>query len=141
MICPYGKIREIGTTADVGLVIESGTLELLFATAGWGMTQLITMPHSDWTKEKHRIDLRADDTDMLMVDWLSELLFIFSSEALLFSTYDIVINENRLQAQLQGNRVIGSGIRFRYDLKGVTWHNLVIRRVRNVYQARILFDV
>ncbi len=42
MICPYGKIREISTTADIGLWIEGGSIPLLFSAAAWGMSNLIT---------------------------------------------------------------------------------------------------
>lgn len=141
MICDYGQVREIGTTADVGLIVRAKELASLFSAAAWGMSALIADINNIGHDESAVIELHGDDPEMVMVDWLSELLFIFSVRHILYTKYDTIWTGNGICSRAAGSRMEGRSISFRHDVKGVTWHGLKIRKTRHVYQARILFDV
>ena len=141
MINPYGKIVEIGTTADIAVTIEAPDLPALYCTAGWALGNLLTDITLVKTRVSHRISFQSDDLTMMMVDWLSELLFLFETQKLIFSKYDIMIEETRFSAELQGDRVSRATHLFRYDVKAVTWHGLSVEKLNNIYKSRIIFDI
>ncbi len=105
------------------------------------MSNLIT-DLSGVSGEHTRIfDFCVEDIEMLMIDWLSELLYFFATQSLLFSTYDVVMTGNRMHAELQGDLTDRQRHSYRHELKGVTWHGFSIRKKQDLYHARILFDI
>jgi SHS2 domain-containing protein len=141
MKCPYGRITEIGTTADIAVKIEATGLDALFSASGWALGNLVTDMASVDPKIAHQVRFQSDDVSMMMVDWLSELLYIFETRKLLFSKFDITITDTWFSAGLHGDRVSKTTHVFRCDIKAVTWHGLSVEKTNGVYTARILFDI
>src|SRR3989304_1028958 len=75
-------------TADIGIIVHGENLKALFENAGEAFFHLIT----DLRKVRRRIDRRinigGENLDRLMVDWLSELLYLHDVENLLFKGFD-----------------------------------------------------
>ena len=103
-------------TADLGLRVTAGSWEELFAEAGRGLlAMLVANPQQVRPVEEAAIRVdgdgepSADQADeMLLFDWLNELLYRFESEGLLLSEFSVPSPKRRADGRLPG-RTDGPG--------------------------------
>src|SRR5881397_1010517 len=90
-------------TADVGLRITAPDLDTLFAEAARGLFSLI-VENLDEVRPLREEIIRLEERDLtyLFFDWLRELLFRFDSRHLLFSRFDVRVEEDGLEARIRG---------------------------------------
>ena len=67
----------IDHTADVGIKAYGKTLSEAFENAAKGMFDIITDSSEIESIGQYNIELEAPDLEQLLVDWLSELLYLF----------------------------------------------------------------
>ena len=129
-------------TADAGLRIEAANLETLFAEAGRGLFSLIVSnldgvaPRT--TKE---LAIDGDDVEYLLFDWLSELLFIFESERLLLTVFNVLVGPHGLEASVSGERVDRVRHQMEHEIKAITYHGLVVERTTRGWAAEVIVDI
>jgi SHS2 domain-containing protein len=76
-----------------------------------------------------------------VVDWLNELLYIFDVEHVVFSRFDVIdLNENKLRAEVYGEKVDLSRHKLKREVKAATYHSLEIRR-ENGYRIQVILDI
>ena len=128
-------------TADTGILAYGSTLEETFASAALGMFSVMVDLDEVRPQEPRRIAVEASDQELLLAEWLSELLFVFETEYMLFSRFEVEFPApGRLQATAWGERIdterhhVGTGI------KAVTHHMLRLEQ-RDGYRATVIFDV
>jgi SHS2 domain-containing protein len=141
MRCPYGTVTEIGTTADTAILIVSTSLSALFATAGWAYTDLIADISKIKPDIEKAISIQSDNLEMLLIDWLSELLYVFDTQKLLFSKFNTSVKDTSLQADIAGQKAEFKTHEYKNEVKAATWHGLKIDHDAGLYRAQILFDV
>ncbi len=77
------------------------------------------------------------DTETLVVDFLSELLFVAEDEQLAFDTFYLSEEENILNAKLEGSDILTR----EKEIKAVTFHNMNVERNGHDLQVEVVFDV
>lgn len=97
----------VDAPATVGVEIEAGSLEELFAEATRALCNCITEVGDVLPHESRLVELAAPDADRLLLTWLRELLAVFASEGLLFSVARVTITSREaggvaLEAQAWG---------------------------------------
>ena len=141
-------------TADIGVRAYGSDLPEVFMNAAFGLFAIIF--HDKVPKIKtigeYRITLQSPDQEQLLVDWLNELLYIFSVEHIVFSDYDISITSigangketNKeswsLDATIGGAIVPDDQLAGTREIKAVTYHMLSLEKA-DVWKAQILFDI
>lgn len=131
---------EIEHTADLALRVWGADLPELFVHAAQGMFHLMRYPMStgETRPVAYEIALSADDVEMLLVDWLDELLYLAQRDAARLERYEIVAWEGvALRAKVYG-RAPWHPTR---AIKAVTYADLAIRRVGEGYETIVTFDV
>lgn len=141
MNCPYGQIREIGTTADTSLRVEALSLAGLFQTAAWGFTWLLISPDQLDSQISKTITIYGTDPEILLLDWLNELLFLFDTAHLLFRVFDVELTKFGLTAKIRGCEYNPRNHALLRDIKAVTWHGFKLIQDADRYSATILFDL
>jgi len=132
----------IDHTADVGIIAYGADVKELFSNAALGLVSLITDPES--VAERLHIDLevKSEDTDSLLVEWLNELIYFFDAEHILFNRFDIRnLTHNQLKATCYGERFDPSKHRIKIGVKAATYHMLSLDKDDDGYRARIIFDI
>ena len=129
-------------TADVGLQIFGRTLPELFIHAAQGMESLLVEPEQVQIKTSQIVIVEGHDTLSLLIEWLNELIFLFDTQHLLLTQFEIEsFAETRLKARVSGETYQ----RERHDLssaiKAATWHEAAITQSDTCYQARVIFDL
>jgi len=128
-------------TADVGIEARGKTMEEAFAEAARGMFAIITNDAKIEEKTERRVEIDNEgDEEMLLVDWLSELLYIHDVEGLVFGRFDVTI-EKKLVGVAYGEEYSREKHGYGVEIKAVTYHMLEIKRDKKGVLIRVLFDI
>jgi SHS2 domain-containing protein len=102
------------------------------------MSYLLTDVEDVVPTVKQTIELEAEDVEILLVDWLSELLFLGERDNLVFTKIDrLRVTPNRLRATVRGGPT-----QERYShIKAVTFSELQITGSEEGHETVIVFDV
>ncbi|HAM39228.1 MAG TPA: hypothetical protein DCP53_07560 [Elusimicrobia bacterium] len=134
------RFKLINHTADVGIIAYGKTLSELFANAAYGMFSLITEIEKVKEIGTIAISLQANNLEELLISFLNELQYYFSMKQLLFSKFEILnLLDTKLKASVSGEKI--SNHQILQEIKAATYHNLKIKKVKNIYQVQIIFDV
>jgi SHS2 domain-containing protein len=131
--------EEFEHTADVGLRVRGATLADLFANAARGMLDLaVGGEKTVQEQERVALELQAPDIETLLVDWLTELLYLMEDGSFIPAGVEVVaVEANSLRAEAIG----GAGADLHRHIKAVTYHDLSIEKTEGGYQATVVFDV
>ncbi|MCL7451652.1 MAG: bifunctional riboflavin kinase/FAD synthetase [Anaerolineae bacterium] len=136
--CPY-RYHEVEHTADRALWVWGKELRDLFVGAARGMYYVMDLEiegevATDWRE----ISLEATDPEILLVDWLNELLYIGEVEGLLLVDFQIdSLTESSLEARV-GGVPAEEPVR---DIKAVTFHDLAVVQEEDGWSTVVTFDV
>ncbi len=129
-------------TADIGLIIYGEDLQALFENAGEAFFHLITDLKKVRRRIERRIHIDGESLDRLMVDWLSELLYLHDVEHLLFKGFKIEsVGEEGLRAIVKGERFQEGVHVIKTEVKAVTYHRIEVRQKDGGWRAQIIFDL
>jgi SHS2 domain-containing protein len=90
------------------------------------------------------ISLVSSDLDLLLVDWLSELLFRFDARGLLVARAVVELFRTdvcRLGARVEGEPLDPTRHPIKVLLKAVTYHALDVRQCGDRWCAQVIFDI
>ena len=132
-------VRELDHTADVGIVVTASEPAELFRRAALGMARLMREKTGSERSVERVLALRSDSLDLLLVSWLSELLYLDEVDGFVFEDATFVeLAEGGLTATVTGR--IEPEVPHR-QLKGVTYHGLRLEPAADGWQARVIFDI
>jgi SHS2 domain-containing protein len=134
---------EIEHTADVGLELEAPDLKAAFELAAASMFDLMCDLDGvgDGVSRTIRATSREGDLQGLMVRWLTELLFVFASERLLLSNFDVRrLEDGVIEADVAGEPYDPTRHALKSELKAVTYHALAVEQVDDAWFVRVIFD-
>ena len=132
--------EELAHTADLRLRVHGASLAELFAHAAQGMFALMQcQPAPQAAPVAQALEIVSYDTTALLVDWLTELLYLSERDGACFERFEILqLEPGQLVAQISG-RQLGQAAR---HIKAVTFSELdIVRLDSGSYRATITFDV
>lgn len=129
-------------TADLGLRVKAPDLEALFADAGRGLTSMIAA-NLEAIRPVRAVPLRVAGTrrDDLLFDWLSEILYLFESEHLLLSDFEVRLDDEGLQATARGEPLDESRHQLEHEVKAITYHGLKVEQTSDGWLAEVIVDI
>lgn len=132
----------IDHTADIGVKAYGKNLAECFENAAKAMFDIITDKSEIENIGQYNIALDAPDLEQLLVDWLSELLFLNSANNLVFGFFKVNLDEKNksLTATVFGEKYNISKHKIGAEIKAVTYHILEIRD-KKPYHVQVLFDI
>lgn len=135
MTDPAG-FEELDHTADWALRVWAATLPDLLRTAARGMYALSDVRLGRQAVETAKVQFQLADAEMLLVDFLSELVFqgergLGVGEMELHPAGEMIAVELHL-APIESQKK---------EIKAVTYHGLVVKESDAGYEATIVFDV
>jgi SHS2 domain-containing protein len=129
-------------TADVGIIVHGENLKALFENAGEAFFHLITDLRKVRRRIERRVNIRAESLDRLMVDWLSELLYLHDVENLLFKGFKVdSVGEDGLKAVVKGEPFQEGVHVIKAEVKAVTYHQIEVRQKNRGWRARVILDL
>jgi len=129
-------------TADIGIVVHGENLKALFENAGEAFFHLITDLKKVRGRIERRVNVKGESLDRLMVDWLSELLYLHDVENLLFKGFKVdSVGEDGLKATVKGERFQEGMHVIKTEVKAVTYHQIEVRREKKGWRAQVILDL
>ncbi|MFW6038240.1 MAG: archease [Candidatus Saliniplasma sp.] len=128
-------------TADVGIHAKGKDLSEAFQEAARGMFSLITDMDKVEKEEVFKIELDSEEWDELLVDFLSELIYLHEVEDALFSDFrvDLISNDKKkLHAVVKGEKLDLNKHSFFTEIKAVSYHDILADPDGEV---KVIFDV
>jgi SHS2 domain-containing protein len=142
---PYHYLEEIGT-ADIAFEATGRDLpELFMAAADATMNVMIDNLDAIEPHETRHIELSNDKLDMLLFDFLQELIYFKDAERLLLRVQDVQIEERDgkhfLKAEAAGEPLDSARHHQRADVKAVTLHDFSVEKEDGGWKASVLLDI
>jgi len=129
-------------TADIGIVVHGENLKALFENAGEAFFRLITDLRKVRRRVERRVNIGGESLDRLMVDWLSELLYLHDVENLLFKGFEVdSVGQEGLKATVKGESFREGVHVIKTEVKAVTYHQIEVRRENEGWRAQVILDL
>ena len=125
--------------ADLKIRIFGKAKEEIFKNALWALADILK-PEFLEEKSTEHLHLQSADLPSLLVDFLSEILYLTQTKRTVYSEVKFRrFTKNQIDAILFGQKVKS----LEEEIKGVTYHDLDIHRDNKtgLWQATLLFDV
>ena len=135
----------IDHTADVLFVAKAPTYPELFAQCGLALEE--TQVDIKLIEQKEQKEIKGENAkiDLLLFDFLDDLLFYKDSELLIFSKFDIKIEEKEgvyhLDCLAYGDKLSHQKHDPKVDVKAITMHMFEVKKIEDGYQAQVLVDI
>lgn len=127
--------------ADIGVCGEGDTLEQAFANAAVAMTAVITEPAMVNPGQPIPLHCSAPDSELLLVDFLNAIIYEMATRHMLFSRFDVTIQDNVLEATAWGEKIDPVRHQPAVEIKGASYTALQVEQNDGRWSARCVVDV
>ncbi len=129
-------------TADLGLRIRAADLNTLFAEAACGLFEMI-VPRLASVRPVESVDIevRGQISDLLLFDWLNELLYTYESRRLLLAEFDVTVSDSGVTATCRGERIDLARHQLDHEVKAITYHCLKLEQTDDGWLAELIVDI
>ncbi|HOM96510.1 MAG TPA: archease [Methanofastidiosum sp.] len=128
-------------TADIGVKVWGNSINELFENAAIAVTSLMIDPARLKRNITKEIFVEGNDIPSLLINWITELLIIRDSEAILFSSFKVNVSSDgrTLTAKILGDHIIGSTIEM--DIKAITYSLFELKELDNSFHVQFVLDI
>ncbi|RPI25288.1 MAG: archease [Acidobacteria bacterium] len=142
---PYQFLEDVAT-ADIAFEATGETLEEVFtASAEATLNVMIEDLETVRPAEERAISLTDTSLEMLLFNFLQEIIFYKDAEQLLLRVADCRIegggDEFRATARGLGERLDPSRHAQRVDVKAVTLHQFCLEQLGSLWRAHVILDI
>jgi SHS2 domain-containing protein len=129
-------------TADIGVMVYGEDLKALFENAGRAFFHVITDLRKVKGRTERWIEIDGKELSRLMVEWLTELLYLHEVEHLLFKGFEVeCVGESGLRAKVKGEPFQEGVHIIKTEVKAVTYHQIFVNKVNGGWKAQVIFDL
>jgi SHS2 domain-containing protein len=129
--------EEVDHTADIALRVWGKDLQTFLEQAAEGMYDLVGIEFAPDSSIDITFDLQQGPSETILVDFLSELLYLLEERAQVFHTFSFDIGTDQISIRAICSKVLSID----RHIKAVTFHNLNIEKTAKGLEATITFDV
>jgi SHS2 domain-containing protein len=142
---PYRYLDDIAI-ADVAFEAWGVSLEEMFAASADALLNvMLTDPEALGREEELVVELAENDLEMLLFEFLNELVFLKDSRRLLLRSPTLSIGRQgdryTLRADLCGDRADHCGYFLGTDVKAVTMHRFRIEQTEGKWTSTVVLDI
>jgi SHS2 domain-containing protein len=134
--------RILEHTADIGFEAFGASREEVFANAAKALFHIIVDLES--VERREALDLRVEgaDSPSLLVNWLSELLYLQDAEGWLFADFAInSLSDTSLAAVARGEKSDPARHQLKLLVKAITYHQLRLEQTSQGWRAQVYVDI
>jgi len=128
--------------ADMGVRGIGPSREAAFEQAALALSATITDPALVRPGILFEVDCRANDDELLLVDWLNALISEMSARRMIFSRFEVTISDGHLHGRAWGEVADPARHHPAVEVKGATLTELkVARNAEGLWTAQCVVDV
>ena len=128
-------------TADIGIKAQGTTLAELFVHLAQGLVELIAEDSALKPQHARKIQLFADDAESLLLAWLQELLFWFSTDRFVPVDYRIEVTPTTVGGEVRGDTFDPARHPQGREVKAITRHLLQVQRHSGGWSGQVIVDI
>jgi SHS2 domain-containing protein len=129
-------------TADLGLRVRAPDLDTLFAEAGQALFAAIVENLTDVRPTQSvAVQLTETDRELLLFDWLKELLYRFDAEGLVFGRFEVRVRPDGLEGTAWGEPLDPARHVLGHEVKAITYHGLTVEQSADGWLAEVIVDI
>jgi SHS2 domain-containing protein len=134
--------RILEHTADVGFEAFGATRAEVFANAARALLSLFVEPETIEGREQVPIHVEGSDPAALLVNWLSEILYLQDTEGWLFRDFAVIsLQDTALDAVARGEKFDPARHQAKLLVKAITYHQLALEENAQGWRARVYVDI
>lgn len=142
---PYRFIDNIAL-ADVAFEATGESLAEVFKAAAGALLDVMVAERQSVKAKLHKVvSIEAESTEMLLFDFLQELIFLKDRDQSLLAAQQIEIEDHKdgchLTAVLTGEQMDDARHDLVVDVKAVTMHQFRLARIPTGWRARVVLDI
>jgi SHS2 domain-containing protein len=129
-------------TADLGLRVRADDVNTLFADAACGLFSMI-VPDLDSVRPSQAvsISLPGELSELLLFDWLNELLYTYEVRHLLLCQFEVRFDSTGLTATAKGEPIDRTRHVLDHEVKAITYHGLKLKQQGGRWLAEVIVDI
>ena len=139
MITPHWQHFE--HKADMGVRGFGNEPTEAFEQAALAMSAIITDLSLIEPSEEINIICEEADQELLFADWLNALVFEMATRKMLFSRFEVCIDDGRLKARVWGEPINVKRHQPAVEVKGATYTDLAVHESQGQWLAQCVVDV
>lgn len=129
-------------TADVGFYAYGNNINEAFENAGLAMFNVITNTENVGHQKTYDFSIQSEDEISLLFDFLEELLYLHEVEFMLFSNFNVAIDENlNLKATIKGEDIDWNKHERGSEVKAITFHKMDVSQSKDLCNVRVILDL
>ncbi|HET7874643.1 MAG TPA: archease [Methylomirabilota bacterium] len=130
--------------SDCAVELEGRDLNDLFETAAVALARVMVDPATLPITTEREIVVAAAELDLLLFDWLSELIFRKDRDREVFPQAEVEVRGTgpfELRARVQGGVIDAERTALGADPKAVTFHQFALEQAGGGWRARVVIDI
>lgn len=128
--------------ADIGVRGLGATMAEAFEQVALALTAAVTDPATVRAAETVRIECRAADRELLLVEWLNGVIYESSARGMLFGAFRVEIEGLQVRGELLGEPIDRARHEPAVEPKGATCTDLRVARLPDgTWLAQCIIDV
>ncbi len=136
------SFRVLEHTADVGFEAIGATREEAYVNAARALQNLSVDLDSIAAREEIAISVEGENAAELLVNWLSQILYLFDAEGWVFHDFDLRRLEDRaLDAVARGEEFDRARHHVKLQVKAITYHQLALEQTPQGWRAQVYVDI
>jgi|SRR3989344_318073 len=139
------KYKFLEHTADVMFEAYGKNLNALFANAALAVFEVQCDLKKVGNKIKKKINLKNENAENLLFDFLEELIYLKDAKYILFGKFRVEIKKIRdnyiLDALAYGEKINPEKHELKTDVKAVTLHEFFLKKTSKGWKCRVLLDI
>jgi len=128
--------------ADIGVRGYGSNLAEAFIQAALSLSSVVTDLDKIDPSESVTVECEAPEFDLLLVDWLNEIVYQMATRNMLFGRFEVQILDHHLQARLFGEMADQGKHQPAVEIKGATFTELKVHQTGSgEWVAQCIIDV
>lgn len=142
MYMSKGYWRHYSHPADMGIRGFGPTKSEAFEQAAMALTAIVTDLHKITPTKQIEVFCEEEDDQMLFISWLSAIIYEMATRKMLFSSFEVALDGNRLKAKLAGEKIDIEKHRPAVEVKAATFMDLDVKQKEDgLWMAQCIVDI
>jgi SHS2 domain-containing protein len=142
---PYRFLEDVAI-ADVAFEATGKTLKEMFESSALAVTNtMVKNPSKIGHAVEKKFKVKGRDVEMLLFEFLQELVFYKDSESLIFNEFDMTIEPKKgswsMSVVARGEKIDMRKHEMLVDVKAVTFHNFKVGETEDGWSSQVVLDV
>jgi SHS2 domain-containing protein len=137
------EFRVLEHTADIGFEAFGAGREDVFRNAGRALMSLLVNLESVRPQDRVPLEAHAPEQQSLLVNWLSEILYLQDTEGWLFRDFEIAgLRDQSISSAGRGERFERGRHQIKLLVKAITYHQLALEKTLDgLWRAQVYVDI